>query len=403
MNFLLKKFEHNLDKSFDDIKITSISKEKNLLFKKYYNIISNEKEKIDTLENTENWDKMKKIGNPFELIYTTYNKKRKNDSISQYIPISRSYFKIWEIFHNFDLFKYFNIEDNFIFAHLAEGPGGFMEASHNYKNTLNNKSNDYFYGITLKPTNDYIPDWNKIKKVFNNNENIFINYGNLYLLSDIKNYIYNFKFKKANLVTADGGFDYSRNFNGQELDSCQIIYSECITALHILEEKGSFICKVFDLFTITMIQITYIISCCFEEVYIYKPETSRPANSEKYLICMYYKNNLTEKIKTNLLNIIEEWNNLKLEENLSVIFKDIKIDNSFIQRLNEYNEKYMNEQIFYLNNTIELSSNKIEKEQYYKIIQNQVNNAINWCLKYNIGINTNSIYYKKNNLYTLKK
>jgi 23S rRNA U2552 (ribose-2'-O)-methylase RlmE/FtsJ len=400
MNFLLEKntIKSNID---FNIKISTINKHKNILFKKYYDIVSNEKEKIDSLENSENWDKMKKIGNPFELIYTTYNKKRKNDSISLYTPISRSYFKIWEIFYNFDLFKYFDINNNFTFSHLAEGPGGFMEASYNYKKNLNNKSNDSFYGITLKPTNDYIPDWNKIKKIFNNNENIFINYGNLYYLNDIKNYINNFKEKKANLVTADGGFDYSSNFNGQEIDSCQIIYSECITAIHILEEKGSFVCKVFDLFSITMIQIIYIISSCFEEVYIYKPETSRPANSEKYLICMYYKNNFSEKTKINLLNIIEEWNNIKLDELSSVFFKDIKIENSFIQKLNEYNEKYMNEQIYYLNNTIELSNNKIEKEKYYKIIQNQVKNAIDWCIKYNININKNSIYYKKNILYSM--
>jgi hypothetical protein len=59
----------------------------------------------------------------------------------------------------------------------------------------------------------------------------------------------------------------------------------------------------------------------------------------------------------------------------------------------------MNEQIYYLNNTIELSNNKIEKEEYYKIIQKQVKNAIDWCVKYNIDINKNSIYYKKNNIY----
>jgi len=402
MNFLL---EINTDESIVEfnIKISLINKKKNIFFKKYYDIVSNEKEKIDSLENSENWDKMKKIGNPFELIYTTYNKKRKNDSISLYNPISRSYFKMWEIFYNFDLFKYFNTDDNFVFSHLAEGPGGFMEASYNYKKKINNNSNDKFQGITLKPTNDFIPDWNKIKKIFNNNENIFINYGNLYLMEDIRSYIDNFKDKKANLVTADGGFDYSSNFNGQEIDSCQIIYSECITAIHILKEKGSFVCKVFDLFTITMIQIIYIISSCFEKVYIYKPETSRPANSEKYLICMYYKNNLSEKTKEVLLNIIEEWNNLNIEDINSIFFKNINVSNSFIQKLNEYNEKYMNEQIFYLNNTIDLSNNKIDKEQYYKIIQKQVKNAIDWCIKYDIEINKNSIYYKKNILYSIDK
>jgi hypothetical protein len=197
-------------------------------------------------------------------------------------------------------------------------------------------------------------------------------------------------------------FDYSSDFNGQEVNSCQIIYSECIIALNVLETNGCFVCKVFDLFSITMVQILYIMYCCFENIYIYKPETSRPANSEKYLICMYYKDNLSYNDKQNLLNIIENWYDLldeKLFEDelsLSIIFKNIKIDNLFVRKLSEYNEKYIENQMFYLNNTIELSQKKIDKDKYYEIIQNQVSKAIEWCKKYNIDINKNSIYYKKN-------
>ena len=397
MNFYLK-VDNKIN--IDNLKINVINKSKNILFSKYYNIVSNEKEKIDKLENSENWDKMKKIGNPYELIYTTYNKKRKNDSISSYIPISRSYFKMWEIFHNFEIFKHFDMNNDLVFAHLAEGPGGFMEASYNYKYKLTNKknNNDVFYGITLKPTNDYIPDWNKIKKIFNSQNNVKIEYGNLYFINDVKNYISKFEHKKACFVTADGGFDYSSNFNGQEVNSCQIIYSECVIALNILKLNGCFVCKVFDLFSVSMVQILYIVSCCFENVCIYKPETSRPANSEKYLICMYYKDNLSNESKTNLLNIIEKWQDetFTLHEDKNIIFQNIQVDNTFIQKLNEYNAKYMDIQMFYLNNTIKLSQNKIDKEQYYEIIQKQVNNAIEWCNKYQIEINKNSIYYKKN-------
>ena len=400
MNFYLEIDNNINNEIINNIDIDIMSKEKNILFKKFYKIISFEKEKIDKLENTDNWDKMKKIGNPYELIYTTYTKKRKNDSISQYIPISRSYFKMWEIYHNFNLFKYFVNSEDFVFSHLAEGPGGFMEASYNYRCKILKKkvTNDQFYGITLKPTNDYIPDWNKMKKIFTNQNNIKIEYGNLYIINDIKNYISKFAWNKANLVTADGGFDYSSNFNGQEINSCQIIYSECVVALNVVKLNGCFICKVFDLFSISMVQILYIISCCFEKVFIYKPETSRPANSEKYLVCLYYKDNLSEISKNNLLNIIEKWYKISqsLDEDKSIIFKNIKVDNVFIQRLNEYNEKYMESQMFYLNNTIELSQTKIEKEKYYEIIQTQVNNAINWCNKYDIEINKESIYYKKN-------
>jgi cap1 methyltransferase len=371
----------------------------NLLYKKFYDKLKIEKEKIDKLENNENWDKMKKIGNPYELIYTTYNKKRKNDSISLYIPISRSYFKMWEIFHKYNFFEYLPVKNNYIFAHLAEGPGGFMEATYNYrKKNFNGNNLDTYYCITLKPTNEHIPDFNKLKKIFGDNNNIKINYGNLYIIDDVINYIENFSKNKANFVTADGGFDYSSDFNGQEINSCQIIYSECIIALNILSKHGSFVCKVFDLFSITMVQLMYIIYESFEHVFIYKPDTSRPANSEKYIICLNYKDNLTKLEKNNMIQHIETWNNLSnsLSKENSVIFKNIRVDNNFISKLEEYNNLYINNQMYYLNKTIELAQNKFDKDKYHDIIQNQVTNALKWCEKYNVEINKNSIYYKKN-------
>jgi len=383
---------------FELIDINFIPTNKNILFKKFYENLKNEKDKIDKLENTNNWDKMKKIGNPYELIYTTYNKKRKNDSISLYIPISRAYFKLWEIYYNFSFFDIFEKKDCFVFSHLAEGPGGFLEASYNYRKKIEKNNTDKYYCITLKPTNDYIPDFNKLKKIFVDNPSINIEYGNLYVLDEIKNYIKKFDKNKAHIVTADGGFDYSGDFNGQEINSCQIIYSECIVALNILIKNGSFICKIFDIFSITMIQILYILSHCFEEVYVYKPETSRPANSEKYFVCLRYKDNLSKKEKKNLLDMIFEWNEFseKIPKNISIVLDNIKIDNKFIQNINEFNENYIQSQIFYLNKIIHLSKNNIDKESYYDIIHNQVNNAIKWCQKYKIPINKNSLYYKKN-------
>ena len=340
-----------------------------------------EKNKIDILKNS-SWNKMKKIGNPYELIYTTYNKK-KNNSISSYIPISRSYFKLWEIFYNFDLFKYFDKDKNFVFSHLAEGPGGFMEATYNYRNKHKKYNNDIYYGITLKPINNFIPDWNKMKDMFKN-QNIKIHYGNLYDSNDVKKYIKLFSEKKSNFVTADGGFDVSDNFNNQEINSCQIIYSECIVALHILEFNGCFVCKVFDLFSITMTQILYILYLSFEKIYIYKPDTSRPANSEKYLICLYYKNNLDNETKNNLLHIIEKIQLQQSSTDSSFLLTNIKINNQFIQCLNEYNEKYTELQLFHLNNIIKLTDTKMNKEEYNKIVKKQVQNAIEWCNKYHI-------------------
>ena len=395
MNFQFEK--NNNPNEINNILLKEISKDKNLLFKKYYDMISYEKKKIDDLSNVEDWDKMKKIGNPYELIYTTYNKKKKNDSISLYSPISRSYFKLWEIFYNYNVFEQFNKNDKYIYAHLAEGPGGFMEATYNYRSKILNTQNlgDVFYGITLKPTNDYVPDWNKIKKVFNNSPNINIEYGNLYNIDDVNNYLKIFKKKKAHFVTADGGFDYSTNFNRQEVNSCKIIYSEVVIALNVLRIGGSFVCKVFDLFTYSMNQILYLLYNSFEKVIIYKPETSRPANSEKYIICINFYDNISQENKNKLIENIKVWNDIKDEENTAVL-ENIKIDSGFLHKLSEYNLKYIEYQMHYLKNTIKISETKMEKNEYNSLINNQVSCAINWCKKYNVKINENSIYYKKN-------
>ena len=402
MNFFFDDCYQKKENISDEFSLKVVERNKNFIFPLFHCILSKEKEKIDVLENSEDWDKMKKIGNPFELIYTTYNKKKKNESISQYIPISRSYFKMLEMFYNFDFFSRFNPNEKMIFSHLAEGPGGFLEATYQYRMKKTNckmgSHKDKFYGITLKPTNEYIPDWNKVRKIFATDSNIVIDYGNLYIMNDVCNYLKHFQGQKAHLVTSDGGFDYSTNFNGQEINSCQIIFSEIVVSLLALRKNGCFIVKVFDLFSITMLQLLYILYSNFERVYIYKPETSRPANSEKYVVCMYYKDECSDKLKEKFLHMIKEWNELKVEENdiRSVMFSDIKVDNGFIQLLNDYNKKYIDNQIFFLQNTIELAQKKPSKEEYNKIIQNQVGKATNWCKKYNVEINKDSIYLKKN-------
>lgn len=413
MDYLYIHKNNHENISIENIKLEWKPKKQSLLFKNYYEEISNKKEEIDKLENNEIWDKMKKIGNPYELIYTTYHRKKKNDSISKYIPLSRSYFKMWEIYNNYPILQNFPLNIPFHFAHLAEGPGGFMEASYNYIQHLrtfhNNKIKyniyDVYEGITLKPYNEYVPDWNKITKIFGKETNINVNYGNLYIYEDVLEYVKKFEIDKAHVVTADGGFDYSSDFNGQELNSCQIIYSEVVIALKVLVEKGTFICKVFDLFSVTMIRILDILQRNFEYIYIYKPESSRPANSEKYIICMNFLNKISEKSKDELLYNIKTWNTMidskdeifKKENFVDII--NMKSTSQLIYELNIYNKNYLNYQKKSLDKILDIAKNNpssmIDKKIYDELIKNQVQNAYNWCIKYNIPINFESIYWKK--------
>jgi hypothetical protein len=233
-----------------------------------------------------------------------------------------------------------------------------------------------------------------MRKIFGDKPNVHIEYGNLYIHQDIKNYIKSFQKQKAHIVTADGGFDYSADFNGQEINSCQIIYSECVVAMNILREKGTFICKVFDLFTTTMMRILYLLFMNFEEVYFYKPETSRPANSEKYLVCIGYKNLLKEEDKSYLLYLIQDFQtgSQQLAENETFDLLGMRIPGTFFKSIRDYNHLYIQQQKHYLQKTIQLAYERPRKEEYEKMIKTQIKNATDWCKKYGVAINYQSSY-----------
>ncbi len=372
------QIDKNLYKHIGDNISLITSSRISLVFSNLYNLINDSKSKID--QNSVQWDKIKKISNPYELIHISYNKEKNNNSIAKYIPLSRSYFKMWEIIYDYNLFK--NMSQPIITACLAEGPGGFMEAIYNYRK---NSYNDRLYGITLPPENKYIPGWKKIKD--NHYYNFEISYGNLYNIQDIYKFSKNFNINKAHIVTADGGFDYSIDFNNQEQLSYRIIFCEIVTALGIQRIGGHFICKIFDIFTLFTLKIIYLIYCLYDEVYIMKPKTSRTANSEKYLVAKGFKG-IDNIYLSKLYKIIENWDIKNNEYPFDI--NGLKFDNKFIHCIFKYNNIYTQNQLEYINKTIKYIHNKPDKELYTTIIKKQIQNAKEWCNKYDMIINQNS-------------
>ena len=101
------------------------------------NYLKKTKEKIDDVYKK--WDQMKVYTNPYEFIHT--NIPNNNISISKYKPISRAFYKVLEIYNMFHLLEYSNPIKTF---HLAEGPGGFIEATL----FLRKNKKDMYYGMT---------------------------------------------------------------------------------------------------------------------------------------------------------------------------------------------------------------------------------------------------------------
>ena len=138
-----------------DIKIRfSEEKQENYICKTLSFYLNKVKAKIDKY-STE-WDNFKKITNNYEYIHTTMPNSKY--SISKLKPLSRAFYKLIEVCNIFGLLEKYDNSPITSF-HLAEGPGGFIEAI----NFLRNNTRDCYHAITLLDNdNDNVPGWKKV-------------------------------------------------------------------------------------------------------------------------------------------------------------------------------------------------------------------------------------------------
>jgi len=189
-------------------------------------------------------------------------------------------------------------------------------------------------------------------------------------------------------VTADGGFDFSTDFNNQESMSYRIIFCEIVSALHLQKIGGHFVCKIFDIHTELTVKFLWILSLCYGEVIITKPYTSRPANSEKYIICKFFKG-IPPDFLNKLFNLVKKWETTRNKLDF------LNVPSDFISRINKYNELITNKQRDNIKLTLDIISNYESIEVTNSIIENQKVKALSWCNNYNVEINENSSFLKQ--------
>ena len=351
--------------------------EKIIISKTLHKYITNIKSQIDNY--IDKWDLYKKYTNPYEYIHTIVPDKK--TSVSKYKPLSRSFYKFIEICNTFNILPDNDVTINSF--HLAEGPGGFIEAIIH----LHENSNDKYIGMTLQSINLDIPGWKKSQDFLKRYDNIYLENGpkkngDLFEIDNLE-YCYK-KYKNTiDIVTGDGGFDFSINFDNQEEQSSKLIFAQILYALCIQKTNGTFIIKFFDTFTKISLDMLYILSSYYKTVNIIKPNTSRMANSEKYLVCEGYKNNdyiIVEYFIKNYKQIINDNNRF------DSILK-ISIPYYFINKIEDYNAILGQQQIENINTTINRIINKDTNDENIKeLININVAKCINWCNRHNIPI-----------------
>uniref|UniRef100_A0A6C0C455 Ribosomal RNA methyltransferase FtsJ domain-containing protein n=1 Tax=viral metagenome TaxID=1070528 RepID=A0A6C0C455_9ZZZZ len=361
-----------------DIKIKFNNNSNQYINKTLSKYLNQVKEQID--KHSEEWDNIKKYTNPYEYIHTCYPNSK--HPISKVKPLSRAFFKFIEIANVFDIFTQYNSPIRSF--HLAEGPGGFIEAIQ----SMRKNSEDTYYGMTLiDKSNNNVPGWGKSDEFLSRHSNIIIEEGedgtgNLYNPDNFNYCLQNYG-NSIDIITGDGGFDFSIDFNKQEELAFKLIFSQVAYAIGMQKLNGTFILKIFETVMKSSVDIIYMLSSFYKTVHIIKPNTSRYANSEKYIVCMGFRYSNTKQISKKFKNILTVLNNTEINNISSIL--DMPINQLFISGLEDVNAILGQQQMENILTTMRFIENKERKgERLNYLTTKNIEKCINWCIKYNI-------------------
>jgi 23S rRNA U2552 (ribose-2'-O)-methylase RlmE/FtsJ len=355
------------------------------------------KKEID--KNPEKWEEVKRVINPLEFASSDI-------AVAKVQPISRAFFKMIELTDKLNPLP----ENPVRTLHLAESPGGFVQAWNWIRKPFG--FTDDITSISLEK-GSYESTWKRLIEVsrfWSSRPHLYT--GDL-LNKDTRSKIIN-EYRegeggardggegwdkdkgKAWLVTGDGGFDFSEDYQNQETAALPLILAQMLVGLRCLEKGGAMILKVFDCFTLPTIQILWVFCKVFGEFRIVKPDTSRVCNAEKYIIAKDFKgvdNNL-DKFLLKIDTILNTYycplsDPTPTGHTISTLFETGPIskwdtmDESFKMCFETSIRRFINTQITWIQRGIDMMNTNTIREDTLK----KTKYLVRWCRKYHIPIN----------------
>ncbi|XP_061415268.1 cap-specific mRNA (nucleoside-2'-O-)-methyltransferase 1 isoform X2 [Lethenteron reissneri] len=239
------------------------------------------------------------------------------------------------------------------FADVCAGPGGFSEYVL-WRRSWHAKG----FGLTLRGPNDF-----KLEDFFAAPSEMFEAHygvngvdgdGDITRSDNIEEFrrfvLCGTEGRGVHFLMADGGFSVEGQENLQEILSKQLLLCQALVALSVLRKGGHFVCKTFDLFTRFSVGVIYLLYRCFSRVCLFKPVTSRPANSERYVVCRGLRGGV-EHVREFMLAVNAEINRLKGgdDEVLEIVpLSTLKGDQEFFSYVCSSNESHAKVQVLAL-------------------------------------------------------
>ncbi len=299
--------------------------------------------------------------------------------------INRAFYKFIEIIHDYNIYDNLsNITSNYI-LHCAEAPGGFIQATNYWLKHNFIHRNTHIYTISKK--NITGPIYNK--SIIKSNVTVTYGYDNTGDICNWNNieYILQRYKQRFYVITCDGGFDDNHNYNNKEISHYNLILSEIYTAIYLQKSQGHFVLKIFDIFTYNTLNLLYILKLCYTSIHIVKPKTSRPTNSEKYVICKNF--HINEKRRYEILQMLYKIKNyFHTNTNFTFVYQNSQQQlhyHNTLLTMCRINKKLVHTQIQYIRKSILLcmSQNTVSHTDIQKdknLYQKQ------WMSQYNLII-----------------
>ena len=206
--------------------------------------------------------------------------------------MTNSWMKCWEMIHTFHLIPADHDSSFTVFCN-AEFPGSFLLAINHYMKTQTNVKQYEWYANSIWPS-EHAKKMNK--EIHKDSFKLYEKYPDHWLMNqqnggDITtlsmiNIIEKKLKNKVDLYTGDVS-----NGSENEEDEQKNVLGQIICGLKVLKNGGVFVCKLFTFFKEFTMSLLFMLSGMFKEFYITKPMSSRPIQTECYIVGKGYTRN----------------------------------------------------------------------------------------------------------------
>lgn len=258
------------------------------------NKLNRHKSKLDTIKI----ETIKNVMKSLDKYYSLHKilKRKYNAQI-----VTNAWLKCYELINEFNLLG--TVDDHITIFLNAELPGSFICAINHYLKTNTSIEYDWYANSLMDPDDNT----NKIglsdrygifkmnkehwvmgqKNIVNKNHNGDVT--DINVIDLIEDYVLTKYPNGIFLYTSDIGVDVSHDYRNQEELNSLANLGQILLGLKLLGVNGNMIIKQYTYFTDFTLSIIVILTMVFDYVYISKPLTSKPTNSELYIICKGYR------------------------------------------------------------------------------------------------------------------